>query len=116
MGRPAINTVLIPAAKKDAFNAGHPKDDVANYRADVIASITGLGNGAQAATLADTLLPDVLTFDTASTAGFLNGRNLSDDVIDAELGLLSNGALTTDFVENDTTFLTVFPYLAAKNP
>ena len=116
MGRPAINTVLIPAAKKDAFNSGHPKDDVANYRADVIASITGLGNGAQAATLADTLLPDVLTFDTASTAGFLNGRKLSDDVIDAELGLLSNGAVTTDFVENDTTFLTVFPYLAAKNP
>ena len=116
MGRPAINTVLIPPAKKDAFNAGRPRDDVANYRNDVIASITALGNGAQAAGLADVLLPDVLTFDTTSTAGFLNGRKLDDDVIDAELNLLSNGAVTTDFVENDSVFLAVFPYLQAKNP
>ena len=116
MGRPAINTVLIPAAKKDAFNAGKPKDDVANYRADVIATITALGNGANAAGLADVLLPDVLSFDTASAAGFLNGRRLEDDVIDAELNLLSNGAVTTDFVGNDSAFLDVFPYLAPKNP
>ena len=34
------------------------------------------------------LLPDVLTFDQSSTDGFLNGRQLADDVIDAELGLL----------------------------
>lgn len=116
MGRPAINTVLIPAAKKDAFNSGSPKDDVAKYHADVVASITGLGNGAQAEGLANALLPDVLAFDTASTAGFLNGRKLADDVIDAELGLLSNNAVTTDFVGNDSTFLTTFPYLAAPNP
>ena len=116
MGRPAINTVLIPAAKKDAFNAGSPKDDVANYRADVIASITGLGNGANAAGLADVLLPDVLTFKIGDAGGFLNGRRLEDDVIDAELDLLSNGAVKSDFVDSDTTFLAVFPYLAASNP
>ena len=119
MGRPAINTVLIPAAKKDAFNAASPKDDVANYRADVIASITALGNGANAAGLADLLLPDVHTFDTTKATGFadnFNGRRLDDDVIDIELAALSNGAVTTDFVGNDSTFLAVFPYLQAKNP
>jgi hypothetical protein len=116
MGRPAINTVLIPAAKKDAFNSGSPKDDVAKYHADVVASITALGNGAQAETLANTLLPDILAYDTANAGGFLNGRKLDDDVIDAELNLLSNGAVTTDFVGNDSAFIAVFPYLAPKNP
>jgi hypothetical protein len=116
MGRPAINTVLIPAAKKDAFNAAHPKDDVEDYTADAVATITALGNAAGAAQLAATLLPDVISFDTTSTAGFLNGRRLEDDVIDAELNLLSNGAVTTDFVENDSVFGAGFPYLAPKNP
>ncbi len=27
-------------------------------------------------------LPDILTYDTSSSAGFLDGRQLSDDVID----------------------------------
>jgi hypothetical protein len=120
MGRPAINTVLIPAAKKDAFNAGSPKDDVAKYHADVVASITAVGNPAGAEQLAGVLLPDILTYDTTDAAGFLNGRKLDDDVIDLELQTLGvnlgAGPITTDFVENDTTFLTVFPYLAAKNP
>lgn len=119
MGRPAINTALIPAPKKDAFNAGSPKDDVAKYHADVVASITGLGNGAQAEALANILLPDILTYDTTNPAGFfdaLNGRKLDDDVIDKELKVLSGNLDASDFVGNDSTFKTEFPYLADKNP
>jgi hypothetical protein len=115
MGRPAINTVLIPGPKKNAFNSGHPSDDNATYRADAIAVITALGNGANAAALADALLPDVLSFDTASAAGFLNGRRLEDDVIDAELQLLTNNEAASDFVANDSTFRTEFPYLGTPN-
>ena len=63
--------------------------------------------------LADVLLPDILTIDTSDAGGFLNGRGLADDVIDAELNLLSGGAVTTDFVDaNDKAFLPAFPYLA----
>jgi hypothetical protein len=119
MGRPAINTVLIPGAKKDAFNSGSPKDDVANFRADVIATLTAAPysrTATDAGNLATALLPDVLTYDPTNAGGFLNGRKLTDDVIDAELGLLTNGAISTDFVGNDSTFLTTFPYLAAPNP
>lgn len=118
MGRPAINTALIPGAMKDAFNRGVPADDFAAFGLTVQASIEGLngGDSATAAAIASVLLPDVLTIDISNAAGFLNGRALADDVIDAELGLLSNGAVTTDGVNtNDKAFLTVFPYLAPAN-
>ncbi|MGZ4280572.1 MAG: DUF4331 family protein [Gaiellaceae bacterium] len=57
----------------------------------------------------------MLTFDTSSSAGFLNGRKLTDDVIDAELGLITNGAVPGDCVANDSTFLSGFPYLGSPN-
>ncbi len=114
MGRPAINTVLIGKDRKDAFNFGSPAQDPVNFGAEVITALKGLGNTqAEAAALASVLLPDVLTVDTSSTASFLNGRKLADDVIDAELNLLTKGAVKTDSVNaNDRTFLTTFPYLA----
>jgi hypothetical protein len=117
MGRPAINTALIPSDRKDAFNVGAPADDPAAFGDVVRATITQLsGDAAYAASLTDVLLPDVLTVDTSSAAGFLNGRKLADDVIDAELSLLTNGALTTDGVDaNDVRFRTRFPYLAPAN-
>jgi hypothetical protein len=110
MGRPAIATVFIPSGQKDAFNQTEPKDDVAMWKSTVVASLNSLGSDPA---LADALLPDILTIDTSSTAGFLNGRALSDDVIDIELNLLSGGAVPTDFVDaNDRAFLPGFPYLA----
>ncbi len=116
MGRPAINTALIPSSLKNAFNAGLPANDLADFSATVIASITGLSNAANAAALTPILLPDLLTFDTSSASGFLNGRQLANDVIDAELNLLSAGAVTGDGVNaNDRFFSSLFPFLAAPN-
>jgi len=116
VGRPAINTVLIPSSRQDEFNQSAPADDLANFGADVEAAISGLSNPANAVALTSVLLPDVLTFDTSSSDGFLNGRQLADDVIDAELGLLTAGAVTGDGVDmNDVPFRGVFPYLAVQN-
>ncbi len=114
IGRPAINTVLIPSERKDEFNATAPADDPGLFGDDVRATITALsGDPAFAETLTGILLPDVLTFDTSSTDGFLNGRRLADDVIDAELNLLTKGAVTGDGVDaNDVPFQAEFPYLA----
>ena len=56
-------------------------------------------------------MPDLLTYDYSSSAGFLNGRNLTDDVIDIELNLVTNGAVTTDGVRPHTDLLDHFPYL-----
>jgi hypothetical protein len=62
------------------------------------------------------VLPDVLPFNTHSYAGFPNGRRLADDVIDAEFSLLTDGALTSDRVVNDSGFRGSFPFLAPPLP
>jgi len=113
-GRPAINTVLIPANRKTLFNRSEPIDDQRRFRTNVIDSLLALGRTrADAEALADVLLPDILTVNTNSGAGFLNGRRLADDVIDIELDLLTGGEVTTDGVDrNDRAFRRTFPYLA----
>jgi hypothetical protein len=138
MGRPAIATVFIPnnpfeaqgsePSQKDSYNEARPRNDQANYRAEVVDTLQtlhSLNDGAGDDTsddagkisgLADTLLPDVLTFDTGKSEGFLNGRRLADDVIDAELALITEGAATTDCVgSNDKQFRSGFPYLAGPH-
>ncbi|MBI1915286.1 MAG: DUF4331 family protein [Planctomycetes bacterium] len=139
MGRPAINTALIPPVprgtnfpilqpgpgvpqnrvdRRNAFNAGHPRNDRTNFRADMISVLTafypagrpgGNPSAAQAGVLADLLLPDILIFDTTSAAGFGapltvagttylgNGRKLSDDVISTELSVLTDDDLPAAF-------------------
>lgn len=128
MGRPAINTVFIPnnvfepsgsePSQKNAFNAGKPRHDQRDFRGEVVDTLEIFyGSGSSTAqALADFLLPDVLTINTSSASGFPNGRGLADDVIDIELGLVTNGAVTSDCVANDSAFSGSFPYLAAANP
>lgn len=133
-GLPAINTATLfplPLATnpprpglQDVFNDRTPAGDASLreeaaqrinliYGLDLDIAPPGLFSARQ---LAAAVLPDVMPFNTTSTAGFvpgLNGRRLADDVIDFELTLLTGGVLTTDRVKNDSTFLNKFPYLAA---
>jgi len=116
MGRPAINTVFTPETQKDTFNTSQPADDQKNFTTNVVTVLKALGNDdATANKLAGILLPDILTFDTSSSEGFLNGRKLGDDVIDAELSLISGGKVTGDCVANDSAFRATSPYLAVPN-
>lgn len=136
MGRPGINTVFIPQnpfepnepSQKDAFNLGDPANDQADFRAEIVDTLTVLyslndasgddpsDDAATVQAIADILLPDVLTVDLSQETSFLNGRNLADDVIDAELGLITEGLITTDGVDaNDVPFQAEFPYLAPAN-
>jgi hypothetical protein len=140
MGRPAIATVFIPnnpippdrvtdgkPSAKSAFNHTDPVDDQALWRGEVVDSLTTLfslndatdpnpgDDAAQIQGLANFLLPDILTVDTSSSAGFPNGRQPNDDVIDTELGLISEGAVTTDCVPPDNTLPVGFPYLGSPN-
>jgi len=127
MGRPAINTVFIPnnvfepsgtePSQRNAFNAGKPRHDQRDFRGEVVDTLEifyGAGNPT-VGVLADILLPDILTIDTSNPAGFLNGRQLADDVIDAELSLVTDGLVTTDCVGSDSAFTNTFPYLAPAN-
>ena len=122
MGRPAINTVFsatVLGGGKNAFNQDHPADDVSTYTSDFVNRLVALTTvvgapytPAEAAGIVGLLLPDVLTYDTGTAAaGPLNGRNLADDVIDVELGIVTNGVVTTDSIPAHTDYLTSFPYL-----
>jgi hypothetical protein len=130
MGRPAINTVFNSGEDKNAFNLGRPSTDRARFGGnvvDVLKTFSGLDTegaytDAQANTLADVLLPDVVTYDTSTKAvGPLNGRALTDDVIDAELNIVTGGfafpgrngtgAITGDCVGPHADYLQYFPYL-----
>ena len=145
LGRPAINTVvnstgpIVNAAPgaKDAFNAGHPKDDVADFTSNVVDALLAFssldGEGAyataQAEALAGVLLPDVLTYNKSSDLPApLNGRALADDVIDVELRVVTggdplglfadrdaDGAVNSDGVGPHDDYLSVFPYLGTPH-
>jgi hypothetical protein len=116
MGRPAINTVFNHGNDKNVFNVTQPVDQRAGFEASFISTLTSFGHPAgEAKSIAELLLPDILTFDYSNAAGFLNGRQLTDDVIDISLTLVSNGAVTTDHVGPHNDYLNQFPYLGVPH-
>jgi hypothetical protein len=119
MGRPAINTVfnntVMDQSDRQLFNETRPGQMVgAGFRAHVKDVLTALG-AADPEGLSQVLVPDVLTYETGNMSGFLNGRQLADDVIDAELGLVTDGGITTDCISNDSNFRSSWPFLAPAN-
>ena len=139
MGRPAINTVFNSStADKEAFNVTAPaKQRTAmngKFRQNVIDVLKAFSSldtekaytNGQARTLADVLLPDVIRYTLGSVAaGPLNGRGLADDVIDAELNIVTGGfafagrdetgAIPTDGVGPHSDYLSKFPYLGVPH-
>ena len=112
MGRPAINTVFNHGDAKNLFNSINPPQDRALFEDSFKMTLESFGYSAdQADGIADILLPDILTYDYSSSKGFLNGRKLTDDVIDISLALVTNGKITTDMVGPHTDYLSHFPYL-----
>jgi hypothetical protein len=119
MGRPAINTVFNNANEnqfdREAFNRTQPREqDQLGFQDHAEDVLTALG-AADPEGLAAVLIPDVLTYETGNMSGFLNGRRLADDVIDAELNLVTDGGIPSDCVANDSAFPGAWPYLAPAN-
>ncbi len=118
MGRPAINTVFNKGQEKNIFNRIRPSQDQALFRENIVNTLKALGGytDGEAGGLADVLLPDVLTYDTSTAAaGPLNGRALADDVIDAELGLVTQGGIPSDCVAAHSDYSSTFPYVGAAH-
>jgi hypothetical protein len=77
---------------------------------------TGGYTPAEATRVAGTLLPDVLHYDFAQPAVYpVNGRTLTDDVVDFFLPLLTNGKVKDDKVGPHKDLLAAFPYLSAPH-
>jgi Domain of unknown function (DUF4331) len=134
VGRPAINTVFIPASGKDSFNTTIPTQMAGLFTNDMKTSLLTLNPnfttnllGLTADQFINVVSTDVLNASTTGVTSFYNGtqvltgRTLSDDVIDVELTLVfggpdgtANPGLTSDHVNgNDKPFLTSFPYEAS---
>lgn len=113
MGNPAVNTALIPAALKDAFNFGQPQNDARDFGPVILQTLAHFGtNAANTATLASVAVPDTLKFDVTKPDGFPNGRKLDDRVIDTLLTLILNQPTSDGTPGNDVPLLQDFPYLA----
>lgn len=128
MGRPAINTVFNHGEDKNTFNHIQPTQDRTTLTVDdnpkkgvtflesFTLTLQSFGHPrAEAEAIAKILVPDILAYDYSSAAGFLNGRKLTDDVIDIELALVTNGKVTTDKVGPHTDLLPKFPYMGAPH-
>ena len=112
MGRPAINTVFNHGNDKVTFNNTPPNKQRALFGDSFENTLKSFGyDDAHADAITNILLPDILTYNYNSSAGFLNGRKLADDVIDISLALVTNGQITTDMVGPHTDYLNEFPYV-----
>ena len=118
MGRPAINTVFNKGKDKGRFNRSKPHTDRQRFGDNVVHFLESFGyDPATANAIMNILLPDLLPYDPSSDPNFpFNGRMLTDDVIDSELGIVTNGARTTDRVGVHTDLLPEFPFMGTPHP
>lgn len=117
-GHPSLTAFFNAEDAKAEYNARQPADDEGNYLETWSQVLQNLGKyspeDAQAALA--TVLPDILRYDRSQPAAYPNGRTLTDDVFDARLAFVTNGAVTADGVGPHTDLLDSFPYLGAPNP
>ena len=130
MGNPAINTVLIPFARKDEYNLASTSDDAAGrFQADIVQSLTNLGTTneniailASVAVAKGDFLRVNRTLQNTGTGGgnnaeaaFPNGRRLGDDTIDTILFFVANQTALGDNVpSNDVALRDAFPFFGAS--
>ena len=117
MGRPFVNVAFTKDGDKDTFNRIEPTRDrelfAGKFTDLFVLSERSLEDAQQTAL---SLLPDILDYDYSSPAGYRNGRTLRDDIIDIQLAVLTNGAVTTDKVGPHQDLLAAFPYLGPPHP
>jgi hypothetical protein len=66
---------------------------------------------AEATALALEWLPDILPYDYTSAAGYPNGRQLTDDIVDNLVAIMTQGRMKDDLLSPHTDYLAEFPYL-----
>ncbi|MBW4474447.1 MAG: DUF4331 domain-containing protein [Stenomitos rutilans HA7619-LM2] len=129
-GGPLVNNGLIPAPRKDEYNAASTEDDAkGRFQADIVKSLKNMGtDDAHIAMLAKAAVEkgDILRLDLTvpntgtgggnnANGGFANmgGRRLQDDVVDITFTLINNGVPLGDKVDrNEVAFRDQFPFVA----
>jgi hypothetical protein len=116
MGRPFVSTAFTKEGDRNTFNRIEPTEDRKLFTkkfSDLLESFGHSSDSAQKTAL--TLLPDILDYDYSSAKGYPNGRKLTDDIIDIQLEVLTNGRVITDKVGPHQDLLTTFPYLGSPH-
>ncbi|QOY89830.1 DUF4331 family protein [Paludibaculum fermentans] len=106
-------SVFLTGEQKSDYLAAQPAGD-ARFAAIFAHSLehTGGYSPQEAKRVAESLLPDILFYDSRQPASYPhNGRTLTDDVMDGFIALLTNGRVTRDGVEPHRDLLPEFPYL-----
>ena len=117
MGRPFVSTAFTKEGDRNTFNRIEPTEDRKLFAKKFSDHLEWFGHSSDSAQkTALTLLPDILDYDYSSTKGYPNGRKLTDDIIDIQLAVLTNGRVTTDKVGPHQDLLTTFPYLGSPHP
>jgi Domain of unknown function (DUF4331) len=117
MGRPFINVAFTKEEDKNTFNRIEPIRDRELFTEKLVSILESFGlNPESAQNTALTLLPDILDYDYSSSKGYPNGRKLTDDIIDIQLAVLTNGRVTADKVGPHQDLSTVLPYLGSPHP
>lgn len=117
MGRPFVNVAFTQGEDKNTFNRIEPTQDREVFTRKFTDLFISSGRSAEdARQTALSLLPDILDYDYSRPAGYRNGRTLTDDIIDIQLAVLTNGGVTGDKVEPHQDLLPTFPYVGPPHP
>lgn len=111
MGHPFVNVAFTYEEDKDTFNRIEPIQDRELFTKKFADRLESFGRSSESAhKTALILLPDILSYDYSNSKGDPNGRKLTDDIIDIQLAVLTNGRVITDKVGPHEDLLTIFPY------
>jgi uncharacterized protein DUF4331 len=112
-GRPGIDATFNQSDDdKRTWNQQEPAQDRARFLDKFAAVFEQAGHPRdQATALAGNLLPDLLSYDASSAEGYPNGRNLTDDVINLGIALLTRGTVPNDGLRPHADLRSEFPYL-----
>ncbi len=129
-GNPLVNNGLIPATRKDEYNAASTEDDAAGkFKDDIVKSLKAMNTDEEhIAKLAKIAVEngDILRLDLTvpnkgsgggsnKDGGFgkMGGRRLQDDVVDMVFTMIANGKPLGDKVDaNEKPFRDKFPFVA----
>jgi hypothetical protein len=119
-GHPSVSSFFNTDETKEEYNASEPAGDRERWTDQFVHLMGHTGNytreQAIAAINAESLLPDMLTFDPAKPARYPNGRSFTDDVINHRLSFLSKGDIPPTGLKPHTDILGEFPYLGNPHP
>jgi hypothetical protein len=105
--------VFLVGTEREAYLSGEPVDD-SRFVSVFAHSLEHIGGYTpeEAKRAAQTLLPDVMSYDPTLPASFpSNGRMLTDDAGDIFVAVLTNGKVTEDKVGPHSDLLAEFPYV-----